>query len=148
MQNSTLGWSVTPCTQPRHTKFSSSACPTGHTEPRAITHLRASSSHRPPLCEQATRAAGDASEQGAGKARVQAQKHQEAVARLTGDNLVLMLKLRQSEAAAIQAATQRDSLASQLEQQKGPWFQQVRLSSAWVDFTREVHHAEAEGPRL
>ena len=64
---------------------------------------------------------------------MQAQKHQEAVARLTGDNLVLMLKLRQSEAAAIQAATQRDSLASQLEQQKGPWFQQVRLSSAWVN---------------
>ena len=76
--------------------------------------------------EQAARAAGEASEQGASKARVQAQKHQEAVARLTGDNLVLMLKLRQSEAAALSAATQRDSLAAQLEQQKAPWFQQVR----------------------
>ena len=75
---------------------------------------------------QAALGASQAGEQAVSKARSQADRHQEAVARLTGENLVLMLKLRQSEGAALQAASQRDAFARQLEQQKAPWFDQAR----------------------
>ena len=51
-----------------------------------------------------------------------AQRHQDALARQTGDNLVLVLKLRQAEEAARSAVAQRDNL----QRQREPWFNQAR----------------------
>ena len=50
----------------------------------------------------------------------------QAVARLTGDNVVLLLRVRAAEEAAAAAASERDMLRLAVEERRGPWFDQAR----------------------
>lgn len=75
---------------------------------------------------QGVEAGAQAAQAQAQRAAATSQRHQEALARQTGDNLVLVLKLRQAEEAARGALTQRDALHAQLQQQQQPWFDQAR----------------------
>lgn len=95
--------------------------------PQSLCHSRSGTFDRRSSDAQAEREARQEQQQAASKAQSQSERHQEGVARLTGENLVWLLKLRQAEAAALSAVTQRDSLAQQLEQQRAPWYEQVRL---------------------
>ena len=49
----------------------------------------------------------------------------QAVARLTGDNVVLLLRVRAAEEAAAAAASERDMLRLAVEERRGPWFEQA-----------------------
>ena len=64
------------------------------------------------------------------------QRHQDALAQQTGDNLVLVLKLRQAEDAARAAAGQRDALQLEVQRQQGPWLDQVQ----WPGSAAEQDH--------
>ena len=50
----------------------------------------------------------------------------QAVARLTGDNVVLLLRVRGAEEAAAAASAERDMLRLAVEERRGPWFDQAR----------------------
>ncbi|KAF6265548.1 hypothetical protein COO60DRAFT_963050 [Scenedesmus sp. NREL 46B-D3] len=67
----------------------------------------------------------EAAQQEAVKERAARQRHEDAVARLTADNLVFMAKLRAAESAAAAAGTERDELVLALEEHKGPWMDEV-----------------------
>ena len=54
-----------------------------------------------------------------------AEKHQKAVAKLTADNVVQLLRLKQCEAALSGATSERDSLQQQIAEKRGPWFDAV-----------------------
>jgi hypothetical protein len=85
--------------------------------------------HYPAACAgllQEARAALAAAQGAAERARGAAAKHQAAVAALTGDNLVLLLRVRGAEDAAGALRAERDALKTSLEEQKGPWFEEVR----------------------
>ena len=107
---------------------------------RCLRRTTPRSKHVTLLTLQAVLSSSQAGEQAASKARSLAERHQEAVARLTGENLVLMLKLRQSEAAALSVAAQRDTLSRQLEQQKAPWFDQVSPDVITARVTKPAAH--------
>jgi len=64
----------------------------------------------------------------ADKASDAAEKHQRGVAKLTADNVVQLLRLRQCEAALATATDERDLLQHQISQKRGPWYDEVR---AW-----------------
>ena len=81
---------------------------------------------------QDTEASSQAWQAKAERAAVTAQRHQDALARQTGDNLVLVLKLRQAEEAAKGVMAQRNALHAQLQQQREPWFNQVWHSGGHV----------------
>ena len=63
------------------------------------------------------------------KASEGAQRHQQAMAKLTADNLVLLLRLRQCEAGLAAATTERDALRLEVTEKRGPWFEEVSISS-------------------
>ena len=75
---------------------------------------------------QEARAALAGAQAAAEKARSAAQRHQAAVAALTGDNLVLLLRARAAEEGGAALRAERDGLRAELEEQKGPWFEEVR----------------------
>jgi hypothetical protein len=50
---------------------------------------------------------------------------QDAVARLTGENLVFMMRLRRAESEAAALRAERDDLRMAVEQHQGPWFEEV-----------------------
>jgi hypothetical protein len=52
------------------------------------------------------------------------------VARLTADNLEFMAKLQEAEAELTQLRTMAQELTAALQEQKGPWFDEVRGSPA------------------
>lgn len=62
----------------------------------------------------------------ADKAVAQADKHREVISKLTADNLVFVMQLKQAEAELATANKERASLKLAVEQQKGPWFDTVR----------------------
>lgn len=50
------------------------------------------------------------------------------MARLTADNLVFLMRVNKCEQELGIAARERDELKVALEQQQGPWFDEVRCS--------------------
>eukprot|EP00798_Chlamydomonas_sp_ICE-L_P018915 gene18915-25475_t len=60
------------------------------------------------------------------KATSNAERHQEVVARLTADNLMFLLNLKKAEADLAAANQERSQLRLAAEEQRGPWFDQVR----------------------
>jgi plasmid stability protein len=50
------------------------------------------------------------------------------VAQLTADNLVLLLRVRAAEEEAAAAKKEREELRAALDEQRGPWFDEVALS--------------------
>lgn len=52
-------------------------------------------------------------------------RSQEVVARVTADNLVLILRAKSAEARATAAAAERDRLADAAEEQRDPWLSHV-----------------------
>ena len=75
--------------------------------------------------QEANRAVQSAKEK-AEKASQAAEKHQKAIAKLTADNVVQLLRLKQAEAALASAASERDALQVELSNKQGPWYDQVR----------------------
>ncbi len=67
----------------------------------------------------------EAARTAASKAGAAASRHQEAVAKLTADNLVVLMKLKECEAVAASAVAERDELRLAFTSQQGPWFEQV-----------------------
>ncbi|CAL8461789.1 g1320 [Coccomyxa elongata] len=77
--------------------------------------------------EQAPKqAALEAADAAAERASKNTAKHQAAVAQLTGDNLVLMLRVRAAEEEAAAGRKEREELRAALDEQRGPWFDEVR----------------------
>ncbi|KAL0044645.1 hypothetical protein WJX82_003896 [Trebouxia sp. C0006] len=62
----------------------------------------------------------------AAKAKVVAERHQEMVASLTADNLVFLMRLKRCEGDLVSAVQERDELRLAVEDQRGPWFEEVR----------------------
>ncbi len=54
-------------------------------------------------------------------------KHQAAVAQLTADNLVLLLRMRAAEDEVAAGKREREELKAALDEQRGPWFDEVRM---------------------
>ncbi len=61
----------------------------------------------------------------AAKAKVVAERHQEMVASLTADNLVFLMRLKRCEGDLVSAVQERDELRLAVEDQRGPWFEEV-----------------------
>eukprot|EP00891_Asterochloris_glomerata_P005263 jgi/Astpho2/5263/e_gw1.00074.85.1_t len=68
----------------------------------------------------------DAARQEAARASAAASRHQGLMARLTADNLVFLMRVNKCEQELGIAARERDELKVALEQQQGPWFDEVR----------------------
>ncbi|GFR52416.1 hypothetical protein Agub_g14988 [Astrephomene gubernaculifera] len=75
--------------------------------------------------QTATAALEDAKTEAA-KAQGLAERHQQVVAKLTADNLVFLMQLKKAEADLAAANQERVQLRLAAEQQRGPWFDQVR----------------------
>jgi hypothetical protein len=77
----------------------------------------------------------------------------QAVARLTGDNVVLLLRVRGAEEAAAAATAERDMLRLAVEERRGPWFEQARpalgggAASGWLDAPGTPQFADPSGRR-
>ncbi len=77
----------------------------------------------------------------------------QAVARLTGDNVVLLLRVRGAEEAAAAAAAERDMLRLAVEERRGPWFEQARpalgggAASGWPEAPGTPRFADPAGRR-
>ncbi len=61
------------------------------------------------------------------KAAASGHKHQAAVAQLTGDNLVLVLRAKAAEDDVTALKKEREELRAAIDEQRGPWFDEVRL---------------------
>ena len=61
----------------------------------------------------------------AAKARAMAERHQEMVASLTADNLMFVMRLKHCEGELFSAGQERDELRLAVDEQKGPWFDEV-----------------------
>ncbi len=61
----------------------------------------------------------------AAKAKAVAERHQEMVASLTADNLVFLMRLKRCEGDLASAIQERDELRLAVEEQRGPWFEEV-----------------------
>lgn len=61
----------------------------------------------------------------AAKAKVVVERHQEMVASLTADNLVFLMRLKRCEGDLVSAVQERDELRLAVEDQRGPWFEEV-----------------------
>lgn len=73
------------------------------------------------------------------KASRAAEKHQKAIAKLTADNVVQLLRLKQSEASLAAATAERDALQLEVSNIRGPWYAQV--SDGSVDkVSTPLHH--------
>ena len=59
------------------------------------------------------------------KAKAVAERHQELVASLTADNLVFLMRLKRCEGDLVSAVQERDELRLAVEEQRGPWFEEV-----------------------
>ena len=55
-----------------------------------------------------------------------AERHQEMVASLTADNLVFVMRLKHCEGELLSAGQERDELRLVVDEQKGPWFDEVK----------------------
>ncbi|GLC36974.1 hypothetical protein PLESTB_000172500 [Pleodorina starrii] len=75
---------------------------------------------------RAAAAALDDAKAEAAKAQGLAERHQQVVAKLTADNLVFLMQLKKAEADLAAANQERAQLRLAAEQQRGPWFDQVR----------------------
>ena len=53
------------------------------------------------------------------------RKHQAAVAQLTGDNLVLVLRAKAAEDEVGALKREREELRAAMDEQRGPWFDEV-----------------------
>ncbi|CAL5222611.1 g5005 [Coccomyxa viridis] len=60
------------------------------------------------------------------KAAASGHKHQAAVAQLTGDNLVLVLRAKAAEDEVTALKKEREELRAAIDEQRGPWFDEVR----------------------
>ena len=76
--------------------------------------------------QEATVQLGSARER-AGRARQSAERHQQGLAKLTADNVVLVLRLRQCKAGLAAATAERDALQLETSEKRGPWFEEVSL---------------------
>lgn len=65
----------------------------------------------------------------ASEARALAERHQGMVASLTADNLMFVMRLKKCEGDLLSALHERDELRLAVEEQKGPWFDEVQ--PAW-----------------
>ena len=61
----------------------------------------------------------------AAKAKAVAERHQEMVASLTADNLVFLMRLKRCEGDLVSAVQECDELRLAVEEQRGPWFEEV-----------------------
>ena len=61
----------------------------------------------------------------ASNARALAERHQGMVASLTADNLMFVMRLKKCEGDLVSAVQERDELRLAVEEQKGPWFDEV-----------------------
>ena len=91
-------------------------------------HLRLSPDSIAPV-QEATLQLGSARDR-AERARQSSERHQQGLAKLTADNVVLMLRLRQCEAGLAAATTERDALKMESSEKRGPWFEEVSLPVA------------------
>ena len=62
------------------------------------------------------------------KAAAASHKHQAAVAQLTGDNLVLVLRSKGAEDEAAALRKEREELRAAIDEQRGPWFDEALTS--------------------
>jgi len=81
----------------------------------------------------------------AAKAKAVAERHQETVASLTADNLVFLMRLKRCEGDLVSAVQERDELRLAVEEQRGPWFEEVAdmltiCTVACSKFTMNAHH--------
>ena len=56
---------------------------------------------------------------------VGSRMHQAAVAQLTGDNLVLVLRAKAAEDEVGALKREREELRAAIDEQRGPWFDEV-----------------------
>lgn len=59
------------------------------------------------------------------KAAASGHRHQAAVAQLTGDNLVLVLRAKAAEDEVTARNKEREELRAAIDEQRGPWFDEV-----------------------
>lgn len=71
------------------------------------------------------------------KAAAASHKHQAAVAQLTGDNLVLVLRSKGAEDEAAALRKEREELRAAIDEQRGPWFDEVLK---FTPVTAAFHH--------
>ena len=62
----------------------------------------------------------------ANKAKATADRLQHMVASLTADNLVFVMRLKKSERELHATTEERDELRLAVDEQRGPWFDEVR----------------------
>ena len=62
----------------------------------------------------------------ADKAESASARHKEAVAKLTADNMVFLMRLKESETELRDARAQADSMREELEESRGAWFDKAR----------------------
>lgn len=73
------------------------------------------------------------------KAAASGHKHQAAVAQLTGDNLVLVLRAKAAEDEVTALKKEREELRAAIDEQRGPWFDEVLpLRQPYTGFPADV----------
>ena len=60
------------------------------------------------------------------KAESSNERHKEAVAKLTADNMVFLMRLKESEEESRAARAEADSMRGELEESRGAWFDKAR----------------------
>ena len=81
---------------------------------------------------QAATSVVDALKAEAARAKATADRHQDMVASLTADNLVFLMRLKKCEGELGSAVQERDELRLAVEEQRGPWFDEVHHNSDFV----------------
>ena len=76
-------------------------------------------------CPQEARVALEGAKAATERAAEGSRKHQAAVAQLTGDNLVLVLRAKAAEDEAGALKKEREELRAAIDEQRGPWFDEV-----------------------
>ena len=67
----------------------------------------------------------EGAEAAAERATASGRKHHAAVAQLTGDNLVLVLRAKAGEDEVAALKKEREEPRAALDEQRGPWFDEV-----------------------
>ena len=81
----------------------------------------------------------------ASKAKATAERLQHMVASLTADNLVFVMRLKKSERELQAATEERDELRLAVDEQRGPWFDEVRKLQMCI--VEQIHSRDIIKPQ-
>ena len=79
----------------------------------------------------------------ADKAKATSERLQQMVASLTADNLMFVMRLKKSERELQAASEERDELRLEVDQQRGPWLDEVSRHAVCVSAASSANETSA-----